>query len=193
MEPAFFLTKVTLPLALPLLVIHGILNPQFRPEHLAWGFLPLRTSGAEFAIVIASRLLLVACAMAIWRYTVGSQVIGFSQRLGLPSSVITVFAIATSSVQVVQQRGRAVYLAQQARGVDVRASFRARVVSLPKLVIPVAVATIVESAERGVVMESRGLGSGSWRLGGWYLPPSRSRVLTESVSALVTLAAFGIS
>ena len=137
-KPAIFLAKVALPLALPLLAIHGILNPQFRADHLMWNFLPLRSAGAEFAIVISARLLLVASAMAIWRYTVGSQVIGFFQRLGLPPWLITIFAVAASSIQVVQRRGRAVYLAQQARGIDFRASFKARILSLPKLVIPVA-------------------------------------------------------
>ena len=158
LEPAIFLAKYTLPLALPLLAIHGILNPQFRADYLMWDFLPLRSAGAEFAIVISARLLLVASAMAIWRYTVGSQVIGFSQRLGLPASFITVFAVATSSIQMVQRRGHAVYLAQQAVALMFALRLEQGSQACLKLVIPVAVATIVESAERGVIMENRGLG-----------------------------------
>jgi energy-coupling factor transporter transmembrane protein EcfT len=191
-EPAAFLAKVTLPLVFPLLGIHGILNPHFPADCLLWGCIPLRSAGAAFAVVIASRLLLVAAAMAVWRYTVGYQVIGYFHRVGLPSAVITGFAVATSSIEVVQQKGRAVYLAQQARGINLRASFSARVASLPKLVIPVAVATIVESGERGIMMESRGLGSGPWRLQGWYSPPPRGKILMELASAAVTLAAFAV-
>jgi len=191
-EPAVFLVRATLPLAVPLLAIHGVLNPHFRADHLLWGILPIRSAGIEFAVVISARLFLFAAAMAIWRYTVASQVIGFFQRLGLPSTLITVFAVASSSIGVVQQRGRAVYLAQQARGIDFRASVLSRITGLPKLVIPVAVATIVEGTERGVAMESRGLGSGPWRLTGWYSPPPRSRRFSEATSALVMLLAFTI-
>ena len=191
-DPAVFLAKVSLPLLLPLLAIHGILNPQFPRDYFLWSCIPLRGAGAAFATVIACRLLLVAAAMSVWRYTVGSQVIGYFHRLGLPSSLIAGFAVATSSVEVLQQRGHAVYLAQQARGINLRASFAARIAGLPKLVIPVAVATIVESGERGIMMESRGLGSGSWRLHGWYSPPSERKIFMECISAAATLAAFAI-
>lgn len=187
-EPAAFLVRVTLPLAIPLLAIHGVLNPQFRPDLWLLGFIPIRGAGVAFATSISARLFLVAAAMTVWRQTAGSQVISFFQRLGLPSAVITVFALATSSVSVVQQRGRSVYLAQQARGINFRASVLSRVVGLPKLVIPVAVATLVESAERGVAMESRGLGCGPWQLTQWYSPPSVTRLLAEMASALIVLA-----
>ena len=191
--PAAFLGKVTLPVVLPLLAIHGILNPHFRADRYLWDFVPLRAAGTEFAAVISARLFLVAAAMAIWRYTNGSQVIGFFYRIGLPPALIAVVAMATSSIDIVQQKARAVFLAQQARGIDLRVTFASRVASLPKLVVPVAVATIVDSSERGAIMENRGVGSGPWRLQCWYLPPSTGTVIVEATTALLALAPLALA
>lgn len=188
--PAAFLIKVTLPLAVPLLLIHGVLNPQFPADRAIWSGVPIRTEGFTFATVISSRLLIAAAAMSIWRYTKGTEVIGFCNRLGLPPLFITGIAVSIASVALVQRKANAVYLAQQARGMRLRGSLLRRALSLPKLVIPVAVATIVEGSERGAVIESRGLGSGKWQLDDWYSPPKGRQLFGEVASAMIILAAF---
>lgn len=190
--PAAFLIKVTLPLAVPLLLIHGVLNPQFPADRVIWGGVPVRMEGFTFATVISSRLLIAAAAMSIWRYTKGTEVIGFFNRLGLPPLFITGIAVSIASVALVQRKANAVYLAQQARGIRLRGSLLKRALNLPKLVIPVAVATIVEGSERGTVIESRGLGSGKWQLADWYSPVNGRQLFGEAASAMIILAAFVI-
>lgn len=191
-EPAAFLAKATLPLAVPLVLIHGFLNPQFPVDHRWILHIPIRAEGIAFAGVVSARLLLVAASMAIWRYTTGTSVIGFFTRLRLPPTAIAGITVAISSVELVQRKARAVYLAQQARGYDFRANLRARIVGLPKLIIPVVAATLVEGSERGATMENRGLGSGRWHLPNWYASPSIAQVAGELCSALIAAVAFFI-
>lgn len=191
-EPAAFLLKITLPLAVPLFLIHGILNPQFSASRVLWEHVSLRFDGFTFAMVISARLLLVAASMSIWRYTSGTQVIGFFNHVGFPPLMITEVSVAIASIELVQRKAHAVYLAQQARGIRLRGNPVKRALNLPRLVIPVAVATIVEGSERGVVIESRGLGSGPWQLASWYSPPGLKRLLAETVSAIVVFAALAV-
>lgn len=183
-EPALLAAKVTLPLAVPLLLVHGILNPHFPAERLLWEVLPWRGAGFAYAATVGARLALVAAAMTIWRFTRSAEVIGFCHRIGVPAPVTSFVAIATASFELVQQKARSVQLAQQARGTDLRASLGARIAGLTKLVIPVAVAMIVEGHERGGVLENRGLGSGPWNLRRWYVPPRTPTLVLEWLLAL---------
>src|SRR5260221_167285 len=43
---------LTLPFVLPLLFVHGVLNPRFSAPSVLFGFVPIRPDGAIFAIAI---------------------------------------------------------------------------------------------------------------------------------------------
>lgn len=192
LEPAIFLLKVTLPLALPLLVVHGVLNPQFQASTYLIGMIPLRPAGLAFASVISFRLLVIAASMSIWRYTVGVEVMEFFNRIHFPPALITGLAVAVASIELVQRKARAVYLAQQARGYDFRANWWTRIVGLPKLIIPVVTVTLVEGSERGVTMENRGLDLGRWRVPDWYTAPTAGRLFAELVPVVLVFGAYWV-
>jgi energy-coupling factor transporter transmembrane protein EcfT len=102
---------------------------------------------------------LIATAFVFWRYVDRRHALVFFKRLGIPTKGLVLLVVAQSSVELLLERARAVYLAQQARGIDWRGGIFSRFTALPRLLVPVVTAALVEGAHRGLIMEQRGLGS----------------------------------
>jgi len=150
--------RVTLPLAAGLLVVHGVVNPSF-PSTVTWfGWFHLRESGLSYAVTLSGRLCIIAAGLLLWRYTKRTHVLAFFQSIGIPTRALCMLAIAGTSLSLFASRGRAVQLAQQARGLDLKATLLARFVALPRLVVPVVTASLIDAEHRGVLMEHRGFG-----------------------------------
>jgi energy-coupling factor transporter transmembrane protein EcfT len=149
----------TLPFAVPLFVIHGVLNPAYA---ITWdaGWIPVRADGIAFAAVITGRLCLVAAAASAWRGIPRLQLIALAQALRLPDSVTVTIASAASATAVVDKRIQNVLLAQQARGLETRPGVRRRIGALLTVGLPVVTTTIVDAHHRGAVVASRGFGFG---------------------------------
>jgi len=154
----------TLPFALPLLAVHGILNANFAVSARLFGGVPIRSAGMDYALVISLRILVLSCAAVIWRFVDPDRLMRESVHLGFPRSVVVMLAVALATMRMVPNRIRAVYLAQQARGLPSGPGLGARVRAFPSVVVPVVVSTLLEGASRGEMMATRGLGSCAFKM-----------------------------
>lgn len=151
------ITIWTLPFAVPLLIIHGLLNPAFTATSFV-GVIPVRASGMAYAAMITSRLYLIAAAAAAWQAIPRVQLIALAQALRLPDSVTVMIASAASATAVVERRIHNVLLAQQARGLTTRPGVSRRVRALISVGLPVVTTTIVDAHHRGAMVATRGFG-----------------------------------
>jgi len=156
------LSWLLLPVALPLFVIHGVLNPGF-PVTEHFGGLPIRSAGLSFAMLTSSRLGLIALACMLWRFVDWRHALLFLQRLGIPMWFLVPLIVANSTIDILRDRARAVYIAQQARGTSFHGNFLSRAAAFSGLFIPIIVSALIESAHRGAIMEQRGFGYSTLR------------------------------
>lgn len=156
--------ELTVPFALPLAVVHGVLNPQFAVSDHFLGYIPLRPSGLGYSLFISLRILVLSSAAVMWRFVDADRLMREAVHIGLPRSAVVTLAVALATMRIVPNKIKAVYLAQQARGMPSGPGLSARIRALPSVVIPVIVATILEGASRGTLMISRGLGSAAFRM-----------------------------
>lgn len=151
--------ELTLPFAIPLAIVHGVLNPAFPVAEKLFDFIPVRPSGLWFAASVSLRILILTVIVVIWRDVDADRLLRESIRARLPLSVVVIVAVASANLHLLGSKIQVVYLAQQARGVAAGPSLFARIRALPRVVIPVIASTITEGHARGLVMTNRGLGN----------------------------------
>jgi energy-coupling factor transport system permease protein len=178
----------TLPFVLPLVVIHGVLNPAFEATRDFRG-IPLRSAGLAYAADVTARLVAIAIAAVTWHGVHRMQILVLAQVLRVPHVMTVAIAAAVSGLALVEARVHAVALAQQARGLPMGPGLRRRIRALVNIVLPVVTTTLVESHHRGTLMTLRGLGS--TRLGtagtlewGW---PDGAKIVGVALLALVAM------
>lgn len=156
--------EITLPFALPLAVVHGILNPYYSASWHLFGWVPLRPDGFFYSLFISLRILILSTAAVAWRFVDADRLMREAVHAGLPRSVIVTLSVAIATMRVVPAKIKAVYLAQQARGMPSGPGLGARIRALPSVVIPVIVATLVDGSSRGTLMLNRGLGTTAFNM-----------------------------
>lgn len=175
----------SLPFALPLLVVHGIINPRFPVSlHLHW--LPIRSTGIDFALLMSVRLLILSTIAAWWYEADPMQVIHSAIRWHLPTALVVMAAMAFASFRASARRIDMVLQAQQARGVPIHGGLLGRARSLIAVVIPVIVGSLMESDARATVLRTRGLGSGAL-----VVPSAAAMSASDSVDVLCGVALCG--
>lgn len=151
--------KWSIPFILPLLIIHGVINPTYQQSSTLLGVLPLRSSGFQFGMHVSARIWLITIIGALWttidRDTLINQLIHWK----LPLPVVVVAAQAIATLDYIARRIQTVYLAQQARGIAVGPGIFRRIRALPSVVIPVVLTTLVDAHSRTQCLDNRGLGT----------------------------------
>jgi len=176
--------KLTLPLAVPLVLVHGVLNPTFGRTD-AWLGVPIRFDGFVFGAIVSLRVLVLAFAAVLWSIADTQRLFWDAVRWRIPLPLITSLALGASTARSIRRRAVSVLMAQQARGIPVHGNVIQRARALVAVVIPVVIATLVESAKRGEILAIRGFGSRHPTC-----PPSLAgkwRTALECVGALMAL------
>lgn len=155
---------LTCPFALPLVAVHGILNPNFEATTHLLGWVPVRTDGVVYGLLISSRILVLSGAAITWRFVDPDRLLRESVHLGLPPSAVVTLAVALATMRMVPAKIKTVYLAQQARGLPAGPGLGLRIRALPSVIVPVVVATLLEGASRGELVATRGLGSTPFKM-----------------------------
>lgn len=148
-----------LPLVLPLLLIHSLLNRSFAVDYWLMGWLPLRLEGARFGAGIALKVLALTAVAALWLSVRREEVVEGLVRLKFPSPILLIALQSTAIMGLVNRRVDAVFLAQRARGIPVGSGTFDRLKSLPSILIPVVVGTLVDAESRVPALVSQGFGS----------------------------------
>lgn len=149
----------TIPLVLPLLFIHGILNGAFPVDHRLFGFIPVRSTGIDYGSAVAMRMLLISIVGGYWLSILREDMVESLIRSRLPSTVILLLVQGVLMAGIISRRLENVYLAQRARGVPVGGTAIARLRALPSVLIPVIVGTFVEAEGRVPALVAQGFGS----------------------------------
>ena len=152
--------SLLLPFAIPLLIMHGVLNRQFAVTSYLFDLVPIRFNGAEFAVSTLSRLSpMIAASMMFFDVDRGRFVDWLiSLRFPVWLYVPAVQAVAISNL--LARRVQRVLLAQQARGIAVGPGLYLRVRALPRIIIPVVTSLILEIDPRTYSLVARGFGRG---------------------------------
>jgi energy-coupling factor transporter transmembrane protein EcfT len=151
--------KWTIPFVLPLLIVHGIINPVHPCTFKLYGLVPFRPSGFIFSLLVSLKIEVLTMTIVAWRSLDSNQLLNEAVRFRFPMNMVIIIAVASSTVNMIGHRIEKVYLAQQARGIPAGPGIIARIRALPAIILPVITATLSEGAIRGDVMLSRGLGT----------------------------------
>jgi energy-coupling factor transporter transmembrane protein EcfT len=156
--------KWSLPFALPLLAVHGILNANY-PVTQRWGIVPLREQGIEFGLVTGLRLWIFAMAIAFLSSVGAQQLLAYLYALRwVPKPLVVLIASAVSMFHYLSERAASMSLAQRSRGLARGPGIRPRIGSLLAVVVPLVAVVIVESRIRGLALGARGMGTRALRL-----------------------------
>lgn len=159
LKPFFQAIGWTLPFVFPLLGIHSFLNAGFPETSRLLGLIPFKHEGLIFATLVSLRILTFTIALVAWRYVDREKLFSDAIKARIPLNVLVLLAVATSTIRSVAEKGKAVYIAQQARGIPAGPGVIARFLSLPAVILPVVTSTILDGARRGSQMKNRGLGT----------------------------------
>jgi energy-coupling factor transport system permease protein len=117
----------------------------------------LYEGGLEFGLNTAARLCVLSSSfMLLFLATPLREFIEFLQQLGFPSSLVSILFLTLHFLGQIPQRIHQIFLAQEARGAPVRATFLRRTQSLFLILSPLILSSIVETIERGAALEVRG-------------------------------------
>lgn len=186
----FICLRWTIPFAIPLFIMHGVLNPSFEVTQYWLEVIPLRYGGFEYGVIISLRVALVTVVAAtllhvdrdsLWKSLVAWRV---------PLPLLVVAAQGMSTMGYLVRRSRAIYLAQRARGIAVGPGFMTRLRVLPTVVIPLIVSTLVDAHIRATALVNRGMGSGemgSWHKAATLSMPEKMLAVAGCLSFLISL------
>jgi energy-coupling factor transporter transmembrane protein EcfT len=152
------IVKWVLPFAVPLLLVHGVLNAGFPADRWYFGFLPLREAGLRYGATVSLHVALLATVAAYWMNTRRDDVVDDLVSLRLPLWFILFCSQGIAIGASVERRISKVYVAQRARGIRTGPSFWARVQAFPSVLIPAVVSTLLEAEARVPALVSRGFG-----------------------------------
>lgn len=155
LQPAKFFIATSLPFLVPLLVIHGSLNPQFPTDAKIW-LVPYRSEGVNFAVSIYSTLAVLLALAAAWAQINRDELFDWMVARRVPVFLLGVMAQSIAMVVLIEKRGRAVFKAQTARGIPTGPDWMHRLRALPSIILPVVTSLINEADQRGTNLWSRG-------------------------------------
>ncbi len=185
----FVCLRWTIPFAIPLFIMHGVLNPSFEVTQHWLDVIPLRYGGFEYAGVVSLRVALVTVVAATLLHVDRDLLWGSLVAWRIPLPLLVVAAQGMSTMGYLVRRSRAIYLAQRARGIAVGPSFMTRLRVLPTVVIPLIVSTLVDAHIRATALVNRGMGSGE--MGARHKATTLS--MSEKMLAIVSCLSFLIS
>ena len=145
----------TLPLIIPLVIIHGVINQQF-PVTTTVLSIPYRHSGIIFAFAIYCNLMVILSIATAWTKMNKDDLFELLIFCHFPIVIIGIVAQAFAIATFIEKRGKAVYKAQTARGIRTGPGFIYHVRALPSVILPVVTSLLNEADHRSIALWSRG-------------------------------------
>lgn len=146
-----------LPVAVSLFVVHGLIFPEGRDVLLRLGPLAVTVEGLAFAAARAARWLAAASALALVGALCRPAALAAAiEAASLPGGLGHALSSALLLAPAAQRSAVQIREAQRARGLETDGSPFRRLRSIAPLVVPLAVAMIVDGQHRALVLTSRG-------------------------------------
>jgi energy-coupling factor transport system permease protein len=158
-KPVITAFKWSFPFVIPLIIVHGMINPTFPAAFHVGDLLPIRTEGILYALSVSCKIFILTAAVVSWKGIEPERLMSDAIKLHVPDNLVIIVAISTAIIHTITARIKAVYLAQQARGIAAGPGFFARLRALPAVILPVITSTLLEAHARGTLMANRGLGT----------------------------------
>jgi energy-coupling factor transport system permease protein len=150
------ITRILLPLAIILFIIHGLFNPAHSTILFqAWIF-SVKQEGIAFAYLVVSRIasMLGASLLLLFTTTPNLLMSALTER-GLPSALAYIVVSVLQIIPVMQARTQTIVDAQRSRGLETEGSLATRVQAIVPLVAPLVLGSLTDVEERAMVLESR--------------------------------------
>lgn len=157
-KAALSFLKWAAPLIVPAMLLHGLLNPSYSSTPIGLG-IHWRPDGIAYATTLAVNFALLSAVAIHWLYVPQSALVDALIRSKMP---VWTILLTTQSVAVASSLRRQisnVYLAQQARGIQVGPRLWHRLRALPSVLVPSVISTLVDAEGRVTALASRGFGA----------------------------------
>ncbi|WP_198004769.1 energy-coupling factor transporter transmembrane component T family protein [Rubrobacter xylanophilus] len=181
---------VATPLAIALLTIHGLFYPGNRTPLVSLGPATFWEEGLQYALLILFRLLvLITAILPVMLTTYPKKMTIALIEKGLSPKLAYVFMASLQFIPDMQRRAKAISEAQQARGLDIKASLWKRFRALIAMMVPLLTGALIAAETRSLALEARGFNRKGARTYLFDVPdPGVERVLRWA-AVVVVLAA----
>lgn len=147
--------RIVLPFAISVTVIQGLFWTDGTPI-LTLGPLSVKQEGLVFAFSITGRILAMISSFVLFSLVTRPDdlMIALNER-GVPTGVTYIIVSTIQLVPGLQTRGDKIRDAQHARGLETEGSIMTRARSLPPLIEPLVLGSIMDVDERTIALEAR--------------------------------------
>lgn len=184
---------VLLPLAVSLLMVHGLFFLEGRTVLAHWGPARITAEGLAFALERTALLGAVVSAVLLFSFSVSvpDLVAALSAR-GVRGRVAFVLASSLTLLPTITARTAVIRQAQEARGLVIRRGLLHRAAAFRLQAVPLVLSLIEESGTRAAALDARGFSSSGLRTSYREVPdPRGQRILRAGlvIAAVVAVAA----
>lgn len=187
------LTKVIVPVFIPIFLIQGLFNPVGKtPVLFILPWLSFKREGLVFAAVLLARLLAVFGGGYLLTLTTHpGDLMASMQKLGLPLRIAYPLFSTFQIVPTIESRLQSVKQAQMSRGLKLEnISVLQRLRAYVPLITPVLMGAIEEAYRRSIALEARGFSSKTKKT---YLREVRLRRFDYCFAAVTVLVVIFLS
>lgn len=144
-------------LAVALFAIHSLFYPGNRTPLITIGPVTLWEEGVAYAVLVILRILVLVLAFLTTIATTHPKhmMVALNQK-GMSPKLTYVFLVTLQFVPEMQRRATAILEAQQARGLDVKASILKRLRAFIAVMGPLIGSALIASETRALALEARG-------------------------------------
>lgn len=181
---------VLLPLAMSLLVMHGLFFPEGRTVLAQWGPARVTAEGLGFALERTAQLGAVVLALLVFSFSVSvpDLVAALSAR-GVHGRFAFVLASTLTLLPAIAARLERIRQAQEARGLVIRRGMLHRAAAFRLQAVPLVLSLIEDAGMRTAALEARGFSNSGPRTSYREVPDSRlQRVLRVALLAAAAAA-----
>jgi len=154
---AVFVRRLVLtvtPFAIALFVIHGLLIK--RPDMIDYGLISLSPGGLTYMAHILVRVAALLTASMLFVTTTHPAILLKSlDSHGISPGIAYLISSPLLLIEPFSARARAIRDAQQARGLDLNGSWKARIKAFPALLIPLVTLALSDLDQRASVLDGR--------------------------------------
>jgi energy-coupling factor transport system permease protein len=180
--------KAILPFLASLLVVQGLFYPG-EQVLLEVGPVRVKAEGLWFAAMFSARLLAAMGAALLLLFTTRlDHLMQALARRGLSPQIAYIVVTSLQIIPRFQARAHTILDAQRSRGLDTEGSFPRRVRTLPALIGPLLLSSLLETDERAVALEARGFTRPGPKTSWSTLADSRSQRAARLVCVLAGAA-----
>ncbi|SHF96725.1 energy-coupling factor transport system permease protein [Kaistia soli DSM 19436] len=142
------------PIGVALIVVHGLLIE--RPDQTDLGLVAISPDGLDYALKVFMRVAAMLMATLLFVTTTHpSEMLKALDQRGVPPGVGYLVASPLLLIEPFSDRAKAIRDAQRVRGLDLTGSWKARIIALPILLMPLITLALSDLDQRASILSGR--------------------------------------